>query len=58
MINEDCEGSIAQAQMLAKIGIITQSEANAIVDGLKGILEDVNNGNLVISDKYEDIHYS
>ena len=56
MINEDCEGSIAQAQMLAKIGIITQSEANAIVDGLKGILEDVNNGNLVISDKYEDIH--
>ncbi len=56
MINEDAEGSIAQAKMLGKIGILTDEEVTLIVNGLTGILQDVKDGKLDISPKYEDIH--
>lgn len=53
---EDISGSIAHVTMLAKQGILTNEEKAAIIDGLKGILEDVESGKLEISAKYEDIH--
>ncbi len=53
---QDINGSIAHVKMLAKQGILTGEECDAILKGLEGILEDVENGNLEISDKYEDIH--
>lgn len=53
---QDIRGSIAHVTMLAKQGILTEDERNQIVDGLQGILADVENGKLEISDKYEDIH--
>ena len=57
LINQDIEGSIAHATMLAKQKIITEEEKDAIVFGLKGILEAVKSGNLQIDEnEYEDIH--
>ena len=57
LIDQDIEGSIAHATMLAKQKIITEEEKDAIVFGLKGILEAVKSGNLQIDEnEYEDIH--
>jgi len=53
---QDIEGSIAHVVMLAKQGILTNEEKDAIVKGLTGIREDVDNGKLEITDAYEDIH--
>lgn len=53
---QDIEGSIAHVTMLAKQNIITQSEKDIIVNGLKGIKDDIENGILYIDDTYEDIH--
>ena len=53
---QDIEGSIAHAKMLSKQGIITAEEGNAIVQGLSGIKNDVENGNLMIDETQEDIH--
>ena len=57
LISQDIEGSIAHVSMLAKQGILTDSEKNLILKGLKEISEDVKSGTLVIDEsKYEDIH--
>ena len=53
---QDIRGSIAHVTMLAKQGILTEEEKNQIIEGLQGILKDVQEGRLEISDKYEDIH--
>ena len=53
---QDIRGSIAHVTMLAASGILTEDEKNKIIDGLNGILNDVESGKLEISDKYEDIH--
>ena len=53
---QDIRGSIAHATMLGETGIITKEESKAIIDGLEGILSDVESGKLEISSKYEDIH--
>ena len=53
---QDIRGSIAHVTMLAEQGILTEGEKEQIVDGLQGILKDVQEGTLEISDKYEDIH--
>lgn len=56
MFCEDITGSIAHAQMLAHKNIITAKEAETIVDGLAGILDDMKSGALVPSPDCEDIH--
>ena len=53
---QDIEGSIAHVIMLEKQGILTVEEKDAIIKGLTGIREDVENGKLEITDEYEDIH--
>ena len=53
---EDIRGSIAHVMMLAKQKILTEAEKEDIIAGLEGILDDVEQGKLEISDKYEDIH--
>ena len=53
---QDIRGSIAHVTMLAKQGILTEEEKEQIIDGLNGILRDVENGSLPITDEYEDIH--
>lgn len=53
---QDIEGSIAHVIMLAKQNILTQEEKDAIVKGLTQIREEVEGGQLVITDEFEDIH--
>lgn len=53
---EDVTGSIVHATMLAKQGILTEEERRSIVEGLTGILEDVDDGTLAIDESQEDIH--
>ena len=53
---QDIRGSIAHVTMLAEQGILTEDEKDQIIAGLQGILKDVQEGTLEISDKYEDIH--
>ncbi len=53
---QDIRGSIAHVTMLAKVGILTETERDQIIDGLNGILADVENGSLQITSEYEDIH--
>lgn len=56
MYKEDIEGSIAHSMMLGKCGIISQEDADAIGEGLKGILADIESGSLTIDPEAEDIH--
>ncbi len=56
MYAQDITGSIAHAKMLAKQGIITFEDRDALVAGLQGILDDIRNGSLVITEEAEDIH--
>lgn len=53
---QDIEGSIAHVIMLAKQGILTKDEKDAILKGLTGIRKDVEEGRLEITEEYEDIH--
>ena len=52
----DVQGSIAHARMLAKQGIIGDDEAETIINGLEGILTDIEAGNFAFSVSLEDIH--
>ena len=56
MYKEDITGSMAHAAMLAGKGIISQADADKLIEGLQGILEDLNTGKLEIDLKCEDIH--
>ena len=56
MYRQDIKGSMAHAAMLAKQGIITESDAETLIDGLSEILVDLDTGNLEIDPNAEDIH--
>ena len=56
MYKEDITGSMAHAAMLGAKGIISQRDADALVEGLQGILEDLESGKLEIDLSCEDIH--
>ncbi len=53
---QDIKGSMAHVKMLAKQQILTEEERDQILKGLEGILRDVENGSLAITEAYEDIH--
>ena len=56
MYRQDITGSMAHAAMLGKQGIITPAEAEQLIEGLAGILDDLNSGVLAIDMTAEDIH--
>ena len=56
MYAQDIKGSMAHAAMLAKQGILPQAEVDKIIDGLEGILKDINEGKLTFDTGAEDIH--
>lgn len=56
LYQEDIEGSIAHARMLGEMEIIRKEEALQIIEGLKGILGDIQVGKVNFSSKNEDIH--
>ncbi len=56
MYREDIKGSMAHATMLGAKNIITKDEADKLIDGLEGILNDLDSGALNIDLSCEDIH--
>ena len=56
MYQEDITGSMAHAAMLGAQGIISQTDAQTLIDGLQTILEDLNSGTLEFDFSCEDIH--
>ena len=56
MYRQDSTGSMAHASMLAAQGSITQADADALIDGLQNILDDLESGKLEIDLSCEDIH--
>lgn len=56
MYKQDILGSMAHATMLSAKNIITKKEADEIIDGLNGILSDIESGKLAIDFTAEDIH--
>ena len=56
LYRHDINGSIAHARMLAKQGIISVQEAEAIVKGLVSIGEEIEQGKFQFKSELEDIH--
>ena len=56
MYKQDIRGSVAHAKMLGKQGIISKEDSEAIVEELKNILDDINNGKVEFLIDAEDIH--
>ena len=52
----DIAGSIAHARMLAKIGVLTSEECEAIVEGLQAIRDEIDTGQFQWSVALEDVH--
>jgi argininosuccinate lyase len=56
LYHHDINGSIAHATMLGKVGILSASEVDAIVNGLEAIREDIVAGRFEWSVQLEDVH--
>ena len=56
LYKEDINGSIAHVNMLVQCDLLTEQEGQDIVSALLSILEDIDNGTLLIEGNYEDIH--
>ena len=56
MYAEDIKGSMAHAAMLGAKNIITKDEADILIEGLAGILADLDSGKLEFDMSAEDIH--
>ena len=56
MYRQDITGSMIHAAMLAKQGIIGQSDADTLIAGLEDILQELDSGTLVFDMTCEDIH--
>jgi len=52
----DIAGSIAHARMLARVGVLTSEEYEAIVEGLQAIKDDIERGDFTWSVALEDVH--
>ncbi|WP_348797088.1 argininosuccinate lyase [Flavobacterium adhaerens] len=56
LAKHDVKGNIAQAKMLAKIGLITNKECEDLLGALAEIQQDIAAGNFTIEDSFEDVH--
>ncbi len=56
MYRQDITGSMAHAAMLGSRGIIAQQDAEALIDGLQTVLDDLESGKLPMDMTCEDIH--
>ena len=56
LLEHDIRGSIAHARMLGKCGIIPQTDAERIIEGLQAILADVEAGKVQLDPWAEDVH--
>lgn len=56
LYKKDIEGSLAHVYMQVQVGLLTEEEGKQIIEGLQGILADIESGKLALSGDYEDIH--
>ena len=56
LYKHDIAGSMAHVRMLAKQGILPQDDADAIVDGLGQVRDEIESGDFPWRDELEDIH--
>lgn len=56
LASEDIQGSMAHSAMLARQGIITESDRDAIHQGLQRVLGEIESGSFAFSTALEDIH--
>ncbi|MEH6824207.1 MAG: argininosuccinate lyase [Motiliproteus sp.] len=56
MYRQDIQGSVAHAKMLAKIGVLTEAERDAIIAGLQEVQEEIERGEFEWSVALEDVH--
>jgi len=56
LYRHDIEGSIAHCRMLAKTGIITEADADALVQGLNQIRCEIESASFAFDERLEDIH--
>lgn len=56
LYEEDIEGSLAQAAMLKKIGILKAGELKKIATGLKRVRDEIASGKFKFTNAQEDIH--
>ncbi|MDA8221194.1 argininosuccinate lyase [Desulfosporosinus sp.] len=56
LYKQDIQGSIAHARMLGTVGVISEVEAKQLIQGLSGILEDIQAGKVEFEIGAEDIH--
>ncbi|WP_273484621.1 argininosuccinate lyase [Desulforamulus ruminis] len=56
LYKQDIQGSIAHATMLGRVGVISPEEAGQIVEGLREILKEIEEGNVEFDVAAEDIH--
>lgn len=52
----DIDGSIAHCRTLAGAGILSEDEADVLIDGLEKVRQEICEGHLEFSDRLEDIH--
>jgi argininosuccinate lyase len=56
LLRDDVRGSQAQARMLASVGLISTTDADAIVNGLDQVAEEFATGGRTLDPALEDIH--
>ena len=56
MYRQDIAGSIAHARMLARVGVLSESDCAAIIQGLEAIRSEIERGEFVWSVELEDVH--
>lgn len=56
LYNYDIDGSAAHCRTLAKAGIISENEADLLIEGLEKVRKEISCGEMEFSDRLEDIH--
>lgn len=56
MYNEDIDGSIAHATMLAQVGVLSEADRDAIVAGLEQVRDEIERGEFPWRVELEDVH--
>jgi argininosuccinate lyase len=56
LYHHDITGSVAHATMLARVSVLTDEERDTIIEGLKGVREDIEAGRFQWSVSLEDVH--
>ena len=56
LYKKDIEGTLAHVYMQVQVNLLTREEGEIIINGLKSIEKDIEEGKLLLEGNYEDIH--